>query len=269
MSSKRTEGSGKSAVSSAKTQKDESGFSNLVRIGLALMGAGAFVFAGFAMARDTSPELGATALIIMGAISLLLALFGKMPPIRLSGWGFELEFSKDTLKKILDVVQSEAPDIFDAVANIASGGTRTRTEVSNVIAAARAEKQDDTKFEAGFLISSGAKSLLAFDGFRPNPVVANTPGRGRPPIIDAAFDFGGTKIAVEMKSNWNPTTADLVRQRLLRVLTSPDFGAAVLIVPDSVLAAASAALTDSRIVVISEDQVATLEKLLPEALNSN
>ena len=253
----------------------DAGFAHWVRLGLALAGAGAFVFAGFDLARGDSPELGATALIIVGAVLLVLAVLGRMPE-RLSAAGFELEFSSSSLKEILKVVQSEAPDIFDTVASLASGGSRTSKAVATVIEEARAERQKDTRFETEVLTrftskpgsTPDANSLSRFPGFKINPAIDSIPGRGRPPLIDAAFDFANTRIAVEAQNSWSRTTASVVRQRLMRVLTSPDFGAAVLIVPDDVAREATTDMNDSRIVVISADQADTLEASLRSALTA-
>lgn len=224
-----------------------------------------------AVLRPRSGDLGSTALIVVGGVLVLLAVLGRFPD-RLTVGDVEMEFRRDSLEEILAIVRAEAPEIFDQVVDIARGGTRTPDAVEEAARAAQEEQRQEAAFETTVMLRGSVPAATADDvdlgslnGLRRDVDVA-VPSRGRPPRVDATFNLDGKVIAVELKSSWSRSTSRLVKQRLARVLTSPDYAAAVLIVPRELLTRAEADIDDPRIFVVDPDAVARLPQIVRKAL---
>jgi len=245
---------------------------HLVRLALAAAGLAALSMGTWAVLRPHSGDLGSTALIVVGGVLVLLAVLGRFPD-RLSVGDVEMEFRRDSLEEILAVVRAEAPEIFDQVVDIARGGTRTPDAVDEAARAAQEEQRQEAAFETTVMLRDSVPAaeaaenvdLGSLSGLRRDVDVA-VPSRGRPPRVDATFHLDGKVVAIEIKSSWSRSTSRLVKQRLARVLTSPEYAAAVLIVPRELLTRALADIDDPRIVVATPDDVARLPQLVRTAI---
>lgn len=250
------------------------GFERWLRLAVAVVGVGLTGVGVFAILRVPAAEAGGTTLVITGAVLLLLAIVGRFPT-KVSAGDWEVEFSKDALEEILEVVSSEAPDIFDTVVAIARGGSRTRATVDSAInasqefAAREATFDVDTVKELENVMSRAsrpnAKSTAQPVSFE-REVVVRVPSRGQPPRVDATFTFRGRTVAVEVKSRWARSTADAVARRLSRVLTSDGIKAAVLIVPEESVPLARSQINDDRIVVVDPENLATVPASLEKVM---
>ncbi len=245
---------------------------HLVRLALAAAGVATLTMGTWAVLRPKSGDLGSTALIVVGGVLVLLAVLGRFPD-RLSVGDVEMEFRRDSLEEILAVVRAEAPEIFDQVVDIARGGTRTPDAVDEAARAAQEEQRQEAAFETTVMLRNSVPAseaaenvdLGSLSGLRRDVDVA-VPSRGRPPRVDATFHLDGKVIAIEIKSSWSRSTSRLVKQRLARVLTSPEYAAAVLIVPRELLTRALADIDDPRIVVATPDDVVRLPQLVRTAI---
>ncbi|WP_146082347.1 hypothetical protein [Rathayibacter sp. AY1C5] len=240
-------------------------FANGLRVAVSVFGIVSFGIGVAAVFRAQTPEIGGTALVTLGAVAVLLAAIGRFPD-RFSVGQWEVELKRDSLEEILSIVKAEAPDIFDQVAALARGGTRTPDAVDAAVKTAEASGEDEKSFE-NELIDQNSAGRLDLPDLR-TEVDVSIPSKGRPPRVDAVFSLRGKSVAVEFKNNWTRSISNLTRQRLNRVLTSPDFIAAAVVVPRQFMRAAVLDIDDRRIVVVSPDQVHDLVRIIEAQLDS-
>jgi len=196
-------------------------------------------------------------------------------PDKLSAGGWEVQFSKDTLRDILNLVQAEAPEIFDDVVRMAEGGSSNVSAVKEAVDSTRSAQEIEDVSDSRILdslapsgLSADRGSLQQLANLRRNQVIA-VPSRGRPPQVDATFQVGVTRVALEIKANWSTTTANVVKQRLSRVLTSDDIDLAVLVVPSDLLKEAQRAIDDTRVLVVDQKEIERISQLITEATSQS
>lgn len=222
-------------------------------LGLFLAGATSTVVGIVAVFVTSSSDIAKTGLLIAGSVFLLFALLGRLPN-RLSLGGWEVEFGKDQVKELLDLVKSEAPDIFEAVVEITRAGARDKAVIDEAVKAATENAADEQEAELkATRLDEGADSERNAKDVRitRNRAVL-VPSRGRPPIVDALLEFPNFNVAVEWKNNWTPTIARTVSARLLRVLTSDEVRGAVLVLPAQYIRDANLQIDDQRVWVVSQ-----------------
>ena len=245
---------------------------NGIRLGLVVAGLALIVVGVLAIFRPATPELGGTALAVIGAALIALAVIGRTPS-KVSGGGVTLEFP--AVAQILELAGEGDADVFDQIVQVIrtdlGAKPEVRTLVDDVVRAvedAEDFRQDTLSVDTPGVLPSDPNDLgplRSRRGFREN-VTVRVPDGSRAPRVDGAFPFSGRGVAVEIVHDWNPVAADLVRQRMRRVLTNPDFAAGLVIVPRADVQEASAAIRDERILVLTPRDLPSLDARLQEII---
>lgn len=226
-------------------------FSSLQTSLLVVMGTLLLVSGGIAVFVTSSSDVAKTSLVLLGTLTLTLAIFGRLPS-RLKFQDWEVEFDKADLDQLLSLVKTEAPEIFESVVGIVRPKARNSGTVEASVAAADKDAQDEAQLEdqIGLLMSGESLTSLVGAGVEFNVrQTVEVAGRGRPPIVDAVVTLGEKSMALEAKTIWNPSVARVVKARLERVLENPSFAGAAVIVPTEKVAMARESFGDSRILV--------------------
>ncbi len=208
-----------------------------------------------AIFRPGSTEVGGSALVVVAVLLALLGIAGRLPK-RLAGSGWEIEFAPQAVQDTLDLVATQAPEAFDAVARITRDGVlgsdaslepmiRTAQTKIDTDATARAEALDAASAAAARPSLTVEESSSALER-----TVSVRTGEGRSVELDAVLTVPQGRVAITVVPTWLPATGPLIARRINDVLSADDVDAAIVLVPASAVSDARAALSDHRIGVI-------------------
>ncbi|MFB8189065.1 hypothetical protein ACFC14_07040 [Microbacterium sp. NPDC055988] len=218
----------------------------LAVLGVAAVGA-AVILLFFPPARET----GGTALLIIGAVFLLLAVVGRLPKsMEVTGLALEYEqdemadfistirgtdLDEDTVDELLKQLQQMSANgrVFKAAKKQAGETSETEPSGANDVpeltdsapSAVRSVTDDDPAWLSMIQVKG--------DVVR-EQVVAQQSGRGRPPRVDFYIPTDDGVVVAERLQAWNRTTLGLVSQRLRRVFDNDqDVRLAIVTVPSA------------------------------------
>lgn len=243
--------------SNAKPLAGRRGAAEIPRHQRALLAVLGFVsaFGGWLLTiRPHSPELGGTALFVIAALALALAVIGRLPKI-LEVAGVPLEFDRDEMSEFLVTLRANVDEdtvevledklrrmsanakSFDAAQQIADQSQdAVEDEVDQAPDAAQPQSADLGR-KPTWLESLEAESHNATVEMEARVLGGYGSGRGQPPRVGALVRFDDERVLVrEAITVANDSTLDVLRRRLNRVMAnSPTVKKLVVLVPVSEL----------------------------------
>lgn len=205
------------------------------RVALGVLGAAAVGAAVILLFFPPARETGGTALLVIGAVFLLLSVIGRLPK-SMEVTGLALEYEQDEMAEFIstirgtDLDEDTVDELLKQLQQMSANGRAFKAAkkqagetssdtglptaqdvpmagkpVSNAVQAA---SNDDP----AWLSKIPTKGLVLREH-----VVAQQSGRGRPPRVDFYIPTGDGVVVAERLQAWNRTTLGLVSQRLRRV----------------------------------------------------
>ena len=225
----------------------------LERFGSAIFGSSLVVLGWQATRKVGSPEIAGVAFATFGTLFLILTIVGRIPH-KMNGSGFGIEFETSDFKELLDIVGKSAPELIPEIEQMALRGGADRKIIRKTVESTidSSSRENDVDENAINILSDKFSNLEARSS-------VPTPGRGRPPIVDAKFSHGEHRIALEVTSSWNNSVANVEEARLLRALTSAEIDAAVLVVPDDHYQKARSRISHNDIIILPESGLSGVE----------
>lgn len=248
-----------------RRKRHTAGHSNGIRLALTLAAVAGTALGIHAILKEPAAEAGGTAILVGALLLLLVALAGKLPD-RMSGTNWEIEFRPDNLREILNLIQSESPDLADKVEALVKSGARHSDAAAGVLASVSADRKAEQSFEdsarAAIRNLPGLTSLA-------EDVDVPVPGKGRPPKVDLRGDLDNVRVVFEIKGTWTPSVRDITERRIGRALGADSVDAAVLVVREEHLTDARSLFDDERVVVVEPREIGAIpERLHPQTQES-
>lgn len=238
------------------SRRSASHFPNVARLLLGVVGVTLIGLGCWAVFAVWQSDGGKVALLVIGAVLVVLATLGHLPEVRAGDWGVRV--NGDVLEEVLQTIATEDPDLADTV--------RQRLSEAGQSKDARAETSTsgsnvDDDVEA--VVGAVNKALPSASAHRQQELRVDT--RGRRPIVDLWFKQKDKGVAVEVQSNWNRTIANLTNKRLVRSLRAKDVAGVAVLVPRSALEIARREINEE-IMVFALDDVVSLADYVVQRL---
>lgn len=204
--------------------------------------------------RPESPELGGTALLVVAALALALAIIGRLPKV-LEVAGVPLEFDRDEMSEFLVTLRANVDEdtvgVLEDKLRKMSANAKSFDEAQEV-----ADQRQESVDDVDDTVSDVAQPHVVDHGHKPawlislevearDPTVETEArvlgglgsGRGQPPRVGALVRFDEERVLVrESITVANGSTLDVLGRRLNRVMAnSPTVKKLVVLVPSSEL----------------------------------
>lgn len=267
--------------STENAQRSPFTLSPSVRIGLLTLGIAAATLAVSIASNAQPADMTATAFVVVSGVACLLGFIGRLPR-GFQAFGMSADFDDHVAIDILSVLRDEVDDdtyrkIEEILLQERSAAQKAEID-ERILAKSEDPRGADSSTQErsatdhpgpALSVDSWIQSLSDENGEVRTDYQVLGVNPGRPPRVDFAVAVGGIHVAVEHLRTWSPSNLDLASRRMRRVLASPEFERAVVLVEPRALAAVNAwfgrELGDDRLIVrtLSDDPSKVRADLLP------